>query len=1022
MNFKMKLSLIVILLFNVAAFAQGSYTLKGKVISSSDKASLPGVNVMVTSSKVGVQTDFDGNYAISVTSGDVLQFTYMGFATQEVTITNQKSLDITLADGSNQLEQVVVVGYGTQKKGNLTGSISKVTNKDLDQIPVSRVDDALMGQVAGVNIQQTNPTAGGAPTIKVRGQGSISFAGSPLIVLDGVAVGNDADFLGSIDMNTVESVEVLKDASSSSIYGSRGANGVIMITTKKGKEGPTKFSYNTYMGFKSVPRTNILSTPEKWAQHVRENNNGELTPQMAMIARLGTYTNWEEVMYDGGTITDHSLSVSGGTENTKFRSTLGYNNDEGVQLTDNYKKLNASLNLDTKYKKIEFGVMLNPSYTKQRVFANSNINAIRQSSWLPIRLDAHSIQFVNPIAFPNVKIGDYAEERFFTNYNLDTNTPGTGTTSINVTGDGNPYAYVVESDNEVMQTKIFGNSYFKINFTDHLNFKQSFGGDYRMIKEENRMGTKATLNYAGDASSSYNSTERRHTVAESLLSYNNDFGKHNVSAVAGFTMENWDTEYVSLRGTGYTNDYIATIPAANVSTGGGSMTQTDEKLVSYLSRVNYAYDNRYLFSVSFRADGSSKFGPNKKFGYFPAASVGWRISNEKFLENSKFVKELKLRASYGATGSNSGIGEYAHLGIVNPISTGLTGTANGYNVSNISNPDLGWEKLVEYDLGLDASIFGGVLGISFDYYVRRSEDLLLNLPIPAVTGFNTALVNSGKVENKGFELELRSTNFKTKNFSWTTSALFTHNKNTLLDFAGASGLISVIDPKRPAEWIALEGHPISSFYGYEASHEIAPGYIKNPLYPINVQSQDIYVKDINGDGKIDTNDRTILGDPNPDLVWSLNNTFRYKNVDFSFMVQGSHGAEVRNVDSQYLQNEFNANADYIPTFPDAALVRERIFTTDDIQDASYVALRNINLGYTFDGDLVKKMSLTKLRLYAGAQNLVYIMAKNYNGYNPEGIMPSSGPGSLPTTPTTYGYQRGAAPIYRTISFGLNVEF
>lgn len=1022
MKLKIKLSLIVMLLFNAAVFAQGSYKLSGKVISSSDKTTLPGVNVQIMNSSTGVQTDFEGNYAINVTSGDVLQFTYMGFTTQTVKITNQKFLDVTLEDGSNQLEQVVVVGYGTQKKGNLTGSISKVTNKDLDQIPVSRVDDALMGQVAGVNIQQTNPTAGGAPTIKVRGQASISFAASPLIVLDGVAVGNDADFLGSIDMNTVESVEILKDASSSSIYGSRGANGVVMITTKKGKAGPTKFSYNTYIGMKSVPRTNILSTPDKWAQHVRDNNNGMLTDQMEMIQRLGTYTNWEKVMYDGGNITDHSLSASGGNENTKFRATLGYNNDEGVQFTDNYKKLNASINLDTKLNKVEFGVMLNPSYTKQRVFGNSNINAIRQSSWLPIRLDEHSIKFVNPLQFPNVRVGDYAEERFFTNYDLATNTPGVGTTSINVTGDGNAYAATAEVNNQVFQTKVFGNSYFKINFTDHLNFKQSVGGDYRFIKEQVRTGVKATRNYAGDAGTTYRSTEQRHTVAESLLSYNNDFGKHNVSAVLGFTVENWDTEYVSLNGAGYTNDYIETIPSANVGLGGGSMTQTDEKLISYLSRVNYSYDNRYLLSVSFRSDGSSKFGPNKKFGYFPAVSAGWRISNEKFMEDSKFFRDLKLRASYGETGSNSGIGEYAHLGILSPISTALTGTTNGYNVGNISNPDLGWEKLTEFDAGFDASIFGGVLGISFDYYVRTSKDLLLNLPIPSVTGFNTALVNSGQVENKGFELELRSTNIKNENFSWTTSALFTHNKNTLLDFAGASGLISVIDPKRPAEWIALEGHPISSFYGYIATSEIEPGYLRNPLYPINGQSQDIYVKDINGDGKIDTDDRTILGDPNPDLIWSLNNNFRYKNIDLSFMIQGSHGAEVRNVDSQYLNNEFNTNADFIPTFPDAALVRERIFTSDDIQDASYVALRNVNLGYSFSSNITKKMSLSKLRMYVGAQNLVYIMAKNYTGYNPEGIMPSSGPGSLPTTPTTYGYQRGAAPIYRTISFGLNVEF
>ncbi|NDP28866.1 MAG: TonB-dependent receptor [Flavobacterium sp.] len=1026
MNLKTKLTLIVFFLFNVVVFAQDNYKLTGKVTDAKDNSPIPGVNVQMINSKAGTTTDFDGIYSIVVSKGDKIQFSFIGYASKTITITNEKTLDVKLSGEESQLEQVVVVGYGTQKRSNLTGSISKVTNKTLDQIPVSRVDDALSGQISGINIQQTNPTAGSAPTIKVRGQGSISFNSSPLIVVDGIAVGNDGDFLGSIDMNTVDSVEVLKDASSSSIYGSRGANGVIMITTKKGKEGITKFSYNTYTGYKFVPSTNIFPTPAKWSQYVLDNNGGVLTDQMKMINQMGTYTNWENVLIDGGLITDHSLSISGGNENTKFRTSLGYNNDEGVLLTDNYKKLNLSLNLDTKVNKLEYGIIINPSVTEQKAFPTSFQNVIRQQPWLPIYLDENSIKYVNPYVlsgrFANVKVGDYAEEQMFQNYDLITGKPvATGGTSINATGDGNPYAAVVEQKSLTKQTKIYANTYFKINFSNNFSFKQTVGGDYRSIVTDNRTGVKATKNYSADAISTYNSTAINHFVSESIFNYNKDFGKHSIAAVAGYAMENWHSQYVGLTGTGYTSDLVETIAPSNVGVGGGSTSETAEKLVSYISRVNYSYDNKYLLMVSFRTDGSSKFGTNNKFGYFPAFSVGWKISNEKFLENSKVISDLKLRASYGETGSNSGIGEYAHLGLVSAVGTGLTGSSTGYNQTNVENPILGWEKLVEFNPGIDATLFGGAFGFSFDYYTRTSKDLLLNLPIPSVTGFSTSLLNKGEVKNEGFEIELRSTNIRKKDFSWTSSALFTINKNTLVDFAGSNGVISVVEPKRAAEWIALEGHPISSFYGYQVSHQIENQYIKNPLYPINIQSQDIYVKDINNDGKIDSNDRSILGDPYPDLVWSFTNNLKYKNIDFSFMFQGSHGAKVRNIDSQYYNNEFNTNADYDPAkFTDGALVKERIFTSDDIQDASYIALRNLNLGYTFNSEIIKKMSLSRLRLYFGAQNLMYLKAKNYTGYNPEGILPAST--SVPTSPLTYGYQKGATPIYKTISFGLNVEF
>ena len=436
-----------------------------------------------------------------------------------------------------------------------------------------------------------------------------------------------------------------------------------------------------------------------------------------------------------------------------------------------------------------------------------------------------------------------------------------------------------------------------------------------------------------------------------------------------------------------------------------------------MSRVNYAYADKYLVSLSARWDGSSKFGPDNKYGFFPAASVGWNIAKEDFMNSVTMISDFKGRLSYGVSGSNSGIGEYDYIGLISPVGTALGGnTTNGYNATNISNSELGWEKLKEVNIGFDVALYKGKIGATADFYNRTSSELLLDLPVPAVTGFQTALVNKGIVENKGFELELFANPLKSKTTKWRTSVLLTHNKNTLVDFAGASGLISIVDDKRPAEWVAIEGNPISSFYGYVVSgEEIDPQYIKNPFYPIGGQTQDIYVRDLNGDGVIDTDDRTVLGSPYPDYIYSWNNTVSYAGFDLTLMFQGSQGAEVRNIASQYINNEFAGDQDYIATFPDADKVVQRIYTSDDIQDADYFALRNLNLGYTFKKASIGKIGLGGLRLYVGGQNLMYVMAKNYVGYNPEGIDQGA------DNPLTYGYQRGPAPIYRTISFGVNVK-
>jgi len=999
-------------------------TVSGTVTDSSGDA-LPGVYVSPQGSDTSTATDLSGKYSISAHPDSLLVFSAIGFSTQIVPILGKTTLDIVLAEEAVDIgDEAIVIGYGSIKKSHLTGSVSKVKNEKLDQIPLARVDDALVGQIAGVTVQQTNPAAGEAPVMRVRGQGSISFDSNPLIVLDGIVVGNDSDFLSSLDMNDIESVEVLKDASSGAIYGSRGANGIILITTKKGIEGPTKFTYHGYVGFKSVPENDYLTTPNDWFDFVRENNEGQLTERLQYVEQFledrGTFTDWAKVMYDGGMINSHSLSARGGTKNTKFQTSLSYLGDEGVLLTDNYEKVNFRINLRTQLRdRVQFGLTLNPSHTNQRRFPIGVHDAIRQNAWAPLYLDETTIDYVNRLRengrWEDAEIGDYAMERMFDDYDLISGTPvaeGEGGTSISSTSNANSLAKVLERNRTKQQTKVYANTFLKFDISDNLYFKQTFGGDFRFTDNSRYIGVEATRNGAGDSESTRATQVRWHTVNESTINYSKESGGHSLSLLGGFAYETWQITETDMEAVGFVDDLIQTIPAPNLV--GGEVLKFEEALVSYLSRANYAYNDRYLVSASLRRDGSSKFGPESKYGWFPAISAGWLVNEESFFPENGFISSLKVRASYGITGSNSGIGEYDYLGLIEPVGTGFSQT--GYNAINIENPNLRWEKLREINPGIDISMKGEKINLSVDYYQRNSEDLLLNIPIPSVTGFETALVNNGKVKNEGFEVELLTRNITNRNFSWSTTANFTRNVNTLVDFAGADGLISIVDDKRPAEWIALEGNPISSFYGYIAEDNIALENINDPFYPINGQSQDIYVRDINGDGIIDTDDRTLLGSPYPDFVWSIINNIRYKNFDISFMFQGSHGAEVRNISSQYIKNEFSSSQDFVTGFEDADIVEQRIFTSDDIQSAAYVALRNLNIGYKLPTKFLNSANIQGARVYISTQNLFYKWAEDYEGFNPEGIDQGL------NNPLTYGYQRGPAPLYRSISLGINLDF
>ncbi|MBT2162278.1 SusC/RagA family TonB-linked outer membrane protein [Zobellia barbeyronii] len=1033
MNFKNKLALILALFINAAIFAQDASTISGTIVDDAN-VPIPGVNVVISGTTTGTATDFDGLYTIDANSGDVLQFSYIGYVTQSITVGDQETINVVMTEDAALLDEVVVVGYGTQKKSHLTGSISKVVNDDLGQIAVSRVDEALVGQVSGVNIQATDGEAGAAPTINIRGVGSMAGDSTPLVVVDGVIV--NADFLGSLNMNDVESFEILKDAASSAIYGSKGANGIIMISMKAGVEGKTKFNYSTFTGFKEARHSDSYTFSIEDTAAAELAATGSISDRTAYKQLIGIDRSWQDEIFDGGTITSHSLSARGGNSNTKFSTAINFSNDEGVLLTDNFKKYGLRLKVDTKVnEKFSFGASLTPSYTNRRRFDGSTHDILRQTNWLPVYHDTNTIQYVDRGVYPDVVVGDYALQRHFDNYDLYGD--GSALVDISNTSNTNPAAKILERERSDKKFKLFGSVYGNYNITKNLSFRTTLSGSYQDTKRTRWQGVLSNRNGASAASMNEITQRETYLLTDNFFSYNNEFGKHEIGVILGVTGESKKSFYSSISGTGYTSDAVKQITNATVISGADAF-EWEKNGLSYVTRLNYAYDNKYLASFSYRRDGSSIFGNEFKYGNFMAASVGWNVAEEAFLRDSDIVNKLKFRASYGVTGN-----DLLNVGSVNPdtssstssLSTGnllvdnypylaLLGSTTavvdggleaGFNPLNIANPDLKWERLVEFNPGIDFGFFNNILSGSVDYYQRTSDQLLLNNPISVTTGFNSALVNLGEVKNEGFEVELRTKNINKENLRWSSSFIFSTNKNTLVDFADSDGQIQNVDSKRAAEWVNLEGQPISTFYGWVVDEDIPLEYINNPYHPIGGEAQDVYVKDLNGDGIIDDEDKAALGDPYPDFVWSFTNDFKFGNIDFSFMFQGSHGAEVRNMGDQYIFNQFNGGQDFNPdTTPNQGFIKEKIFTNDIIQDASYIALRNVNIGYNFDKDLLSKYGVSGLRLYAAGQNLMYKTADDYTGFNPESIDR--------TSPTTYGYQRAGSPIFRTISVGLNLDF
>ena len=1004
-------------------------------VTGDDGEPLLGVSVTVDETTRGTITDLDGKFQISASPDDILQFNFLGYEEQRYEVGNATVIDINLSSSAELIDEIVVVGYGTQKKSHLTGSVSRVENKKLDQIAVSRVDEALIGQVSGVNIAQTNGSeAGAAPTITVRGVGSVAADIGPAVVVDGLVV--DSDFLSNLDMNDVASFEILKDAASAAIYGSEGSNGVILITTKSGEEGKTKFNYSGYVGQREAHGSeSYRKDVEEWAAFEMA-ETGTLTEEtqyaLLLVETLGVNRDWQDVLFDGGLTHSHSLSARGGTDKTKFSVALRYLKDEGVIVFDDYELFSANFKLDTKLSdRLSFQLTMNPSHSNRRRVPTSIHNTLRQSPWLPVFHTEESLQFIDRESYPDVGVGDYFWEDHLIELDLD----GDGDDARpRTTSNANPLGQNAERNQVEGNTKLLTRGKFKYKLADGLTVSTSVGVTREERRRERYDGVLWHHTLADRAE--YNLQNRLSTriINDNLINYtttvNND---HEIGALLGLTLQHRNIKNSDIVGSGFTNDLLPNLQGA---------TQIDEFLeleternkIGYFGRVNYAYQDKYLVSASLRRDASSVFGPENKWGTFPALSVGWNLAREDFVNDDGAISSLKFRFSFGLTGNeNFRTGStftdfFPFLALLQSANTVLGGTVQtGFAPENIANESLRWEGNREINPGLDFGFWGNRLTGSLDWYERTSNDLLLNNPVSNGTGFSTGILNIGEVKNTGVELELRSVNFTKGDFQWSTQLIATTNQNELTEFGDSNGQLIEDFSGRGSLWINEIGNPISSFYGFvlDESREIPRDFWDTPWNRIGGASEDVIVLDLNGDGIITAADQTILGDPYPDLVWSVTNQFQFGSVDFSFMWTGSHGAEVRDLGEELFENQFNGATENVPGILETGLIshpsfiQKRSITSDPIRDASFISLRNVNLGVNLNSaipNLRDKMGINNVRLYVSGQNILYIFADDYKGFNPEFVDNNQ------RQVNAFGAQRGGSPIARTFTFGLNFDF
>lgn len=1056
---RLTLTLLFVTFVALSGFAQSGTILKGKVTDEGNN-DLIGVTVTVSNTTKGTLTDSDGNYQLEVNEGDEIRFSYYGFETQTVAYTGQSELNITLVEDVNQLDEVVVVGYGTRKKSHNTGAISQVDGGDVAAIQANRVDDALAGKLAGVLIQNQDGAPGAAPKIQIRASSSISGSSNPLIVVDGYPITGG---LQTINPNDIASIEVLKDAASAAIYGSRGANGVILVTTKKGANGEVKLSYDGYISTSSrYVRDNINPTAAEWANTIEtgiadgtfdtsEMDQALLQYRLSALKASPDVVAVEDWLFRAGNSTSHNLNISGGSDDVQYFASIGYLNTQGIVITQGFERYNARMNVNAKLnERFSAGLSVNGFVGDRDIVGHDMRDLLRAYSVHPIYHTDASIAFVQNLDQQAQALGLAAFDDGFRggddapwNSSIYTLEPGMtaqdwhyGRSGNGIGGSGDAGPATKLDNTDAWQKTYFGNisSYLQFAIADGLNIRTVLGADITDVRNYFWRGLEFDSR-ARSTQTALNQTDlkRSSVLSETTINYNKTLGKHDIGAVAGVEFQNFYTTGISLQGTnvpfGQPENFALLAPADI------TITERDEVIArqSVFGRVNYAYDNRYLASVSVRRDGDSRFGANNRFETFPAVSLGWNVHNEAFY-NSSLVTDLKLRFSRGSLGTTSFLGAYNSLSLLNPQAS-IFGTAF-LIPSDIANPDLTWQTNTETNYGINLGFLDNRFTIGVDYYTSLIEDILINQSVSEVLGTTSIALNSGDVQSSGLEFEVGANIVNKGDFRWSINANLSTVTNEITDLGGLDELPRVIygQSGRGPVFRNYVGGEIGEMWGLETTGAVEMEWVADPTVNPGMSSGESYVVDQNGDGVIDRTatveeggDLVKIGQNTPDFYWGLSNQMSFNDFDFSFQLQGAQGGEVYNIDPLYynsqwggrLRASFDADGDGIADHNNQPYERNRNQTDAMIQDASYMSIRNITLGYSLSPEVVNKIGVGSARVYVASTNLLYIMADGYTSFNPEGVEITNS-GYL--GPTTYGVQVGASPVVRSFTLGVNVNF
>lgn len=992
--------ILAILLVFIAQFTFGQQNIVSGKVSDVNGLPLPGASIIIKGTSRGVSVDFDGNYSINANQGEIVVFSFVGYISKEIIVGASKEVDIILHEDRTALEEVVIIGFGSQSKRLVTDNIASITSENINGIPTPSMQNAIVGKAAGVQITQINGKVEGGVKVRVRGISTITSSQEPLYVVDGVPLINSDESINNspinplvtLNPNDIESIEILKDASSAAIYGARGSNGVILITTKQGELGKTKVSINSSYGWSQATNTVDFLNADEYVELISESfaNVGDSADGVLDFFANGDgwrrgeiNTDWQDIALKSGSTSNNGVSISGGTEKTNFFISGAHNNTEGIVRGNELNRHSFRANIShIASDKLKVGV--NSNFSKSRIDRISNDNA-----------------FATPLqAIAQVPIS--------VAFNQD-GTPNNDTTLY--------YNFLTEEFNGDFQTNIWrltSNLYGEYTIIPSLSFRTDFGYDFNNQVAERFSGSLTESASVGGFGTA-NAVETERYNLNSYFTYNKTIGDGNhLNAVVGIGFEETRRKLQFLQAQGFPSDDLRTLDSASDIVQGGS-NKTAFNFLSYFARTTYSIKDKYLFKASIRYDGSSRFGEDNRYGWFPATSAGWIMSEEDFLKDSSLISFLKFRGSWGITG-NAGIGDFASLSLFQ---------GSPYNQraalapTQLGESSLKWETTTQYDIGVDFGVLKNRVSFELDYYIKNTEDLLLNEPVAGTSGFSSITRNVGEMQNKGIEFVLKTKNIVTNDFTWNTNFNIAANKNEVTSLPGGDIIVG--------RSLVKEGESASSFYmieyaGVNADNGDAEFYLNTTL----------------PDGSLDktkTNDpdlaeRVILGSPYPDVIGGLSNDFTYKNFDLSFTFQGQWGASIYNNAGRFqsANGDFydNQTRDQLARWQqpgDITNVPQARFSESNgtqhssryLQNADFIRLRNLTLGYSLPDSILKKINIDRVRIYFTGLNLLTITG--FDGYDPE----STDDSVAALSTLQVGESFYSAPPAKTYTLGINID-